>query len=66
MADQLEEIFAKLREICDFADVDFSDVNACRGDGDSGLHCVVGWGDLAADNVLSRSPGLDSTNSSCP
>jgi len=52
MHNQLEEIFSRLRGIADFADVDFSDVNATRSDGDNALHCVVLWGDLAAAKVL--------------
>ncbi len=52
MDDQLEEIFARLRGTCDFANADFSDVNACSIDGDNGLHCVVRWGDLTAAKAL--------------
>lgn len=52
MGHQLEEIFAKLRGTADFADVDFSDVNATSSDGDNALHCVVRWGDLAAAKTL--------------
>ena len=52
MDDQLERIFARLRETCDFAETDFSDVNACSSDGDNGLHCVVRWGDLSAAKAL--------------
>lgn len=52
MDDQLKRIFARLRETCDFAETDFSDVNACNSDGDNGLHCVVGWGDLSAAKAL--------------
>lgn len=52
MNDQLKEIFDRLRETCDFADADFSDVNACGSDGDNGLYCVVRWGDLTAANAL--------------
>ena len=49
---KLEEIFARLRGIADFADTDFSDVDATRSDGDNALHGVVGWGDLAAAKAL--------------
>jgi ankyrin repeat protein len=52
MDDQLKRIFAKLRETCDFAETDFSDVNACSSDGDNGLHCVVRWDDLSAAKAL--------------
>jgi ankyrin repeat protein len=52
MDEQLERIFAKLNTTVDFAETDFSDVNACAPDGDNGLHCVVGWGDLTAANIL--------------
>lgn len=52
MDNQIKRIFAKLRETCDFAETDFSDVNACNSEGDNGLHCVVGWGDLSAAKAL--------------
>jgi ankyrin repeat protein len=52
MGNQLEEVFARLHEIPDFADTDFSDVNATSIDGDNALHCVVRWGDLVAAKVL--------------
>jgi ankyrin repeat protein len=52
MDDQIRQILARLRETCDFAETDFSDVNACSSDGDNGLHCVVRWGDLSAAKAL--------------
>jgi ankyrin repeat protein len=52
MENQLKHIFARLHETCDFAETDFSDVNACSTDGDNGLHCVVRWGDLSAAKAL--------------
>jgi ankyrin repeat protein len=52
MGNQLEEIFARLHETADFADTDFSDVNATSSDGDNALHCVVRWGDRAAAKAL--------------
>jgi ankyrin repeat protein len=52
MDDQLKRILAKLRETSDFAETDFSDVNACSRDGDTGLHCVVGWGDFSGAKAL--------------
>ena len=52
MGNQLDEIFARLHEAADFADTDFSDVNATSSDGDNALHCVVRWGDLAAAKAL--------------
>jgi ankyrin repeat protein len=52
MDDQMKGIFARLRETCDFAETDFSNVNACSSDGDNGLHCVVRWGDLSAAKAL--------------
>ncbi len=58
MDDQLKRIFARLRETSDFAETDFSDVNACGSDGDNGLHCVVRWGDLSAAKALIDA-GLD-------
>jgi ankyrin repeat protein len=58
MDEQIKRIFARLRETCDFGKTDFSDVNACNGDGDNGLHCVVRWGDLSAANALIEA-GID-------
>ena len=52
MDNQLKQIFAKLHETGDFAEADFSDVNACSSDGDNALHCVVRWGDLPAAKAL--------------
>jgi ankyrin repeat protein len=52
MTDQLNVIFAKLRGSADFADTDFSDVNACCTDGDNALHCAVRWGDVSAAKTL--------------
>jgi ankyrin repeat protein len=58
MSDQPEQIFDRLRETADFAEVDFSDVNACASDGDNGLHCVVRWDDLTAAKAL-MDAGID-------
>ena len=52
MDSQLEAVFARLRRTADFADTDFSDVNATSTDGDNALHCVARWGDLAAAKAL--------------
>jgi len=52
MGNQLEEIFVRLRQTPDFADTDFSDVNASSIDGDNALHRVVRWGDFAAAKAL--------------
>jgi ankyrin repeat protein len=52
MDDRLKPIFARLRETFDFAETDFSDLNACNSDGDNGLHFVVRWGDLSAAKAL--------------
>jgi uncharacterized protein len=52
MDGQLEKIFEQLHGTADFADTDFSDVNATCTDGDNALHCVVRWGDLAAAKAL--------------
>jgi len=52
MDTQLQAIFAKLHKTCDFAEADFSDVNASSSDGDNALHCVVRWGDLSAAKAL--------------
>src|SRR5262249_37698894 len=53
-----QRIFAKLHTTVDFAEVDFSEVNACALDGDNALHCVVRWGDLGAARILIRH-GID-------
>src|SRR5580700_3957023 len=58
MGNQLDEIFARLHETADFADADFSDVNATSSDGDNALHCVVRWGDLPAATALIEA-GID-------
>jgi ankyrin repeat protein len=52
MGSQLEAIFARLHGTADFANTDFSDVNATSSDGDNALHCVVRWGDLTAAKAL--------------
>jgi ankyrin repeat protein len=52
MDSHLEGIFARLHGTADFADTNFSDVNATSSDGDNALHCVVRWGDLAAARTL--------------
>jgi ankyrin repeat protein len=49
---ELDRIFVKLCDTADFANVDFSDVNACNTDGDNALHCVVRWGDVSAAKAL--------------
>jgi len=46
MNEQLQAIFARLRATADFAETNFSDVNATSSDGDNALHGVVRWGDL--------------------
>lgn len=55
---QLKNIFDRLHQTADFAEVDFSDINACTTDGDNGLHCIVRGGDLKAARVL-ISAGID-------
>jgi ankyrin repeat protein len=52
MDNQLEAIFARLRDTTDFTETDFSDVNATSSDGDNALHCIVRWGDFAAAQSL--------------
>jgi ankyrin repeat protein len=52
MDNQLVKIFEQLNGTANFADADFSDVNATSKDGDNALHCVVRWGDLAAARAL--------------
>lgn len=58
MSSQLEAIFERLHRTLDFADADFSDVNATSTDGDNALHFVVRWGDLAAAKALIEA-GID-------
>src|SRR6476659_6429845 len=50
--DELQKILDKLHTTVAFAEVDFSDVNACSYDGDNALHCVVGWRDIRAARIL--------------
>jgi ankyrin repeat protein len=52
MGEKLKQIFDKLSTTVDFAEVDFSDINACAIDGDNALHCVVRWGDISAAKIL--------------
>jgi uncharacterized protein len=52
MDGHLKTIFDRLHGTADFADVDFSDVNACSIDGDNALHCIVRWGDIEAARAL--------------
>ena len=52
MNEELQVVFARLRGTADFADTDFTDVNATSSDGDKALHCVVRWGDLGAAKAL--------------
>lgn len=52
MNEQLQAIFAQLRGTVEFAETDFSDLNATSSDGDNALHCVVRWGDVGAARVL--------------
>jgi len=52
MEAQLDSIFSRLHDTADFAEVDFSDVNAIASDGDNALHCVVRWGDFPAAKAL--------------
>jgi ankyrin repeat protein len=52
MDNELGAIFARLRETADFAEIDFSDLNATSSDGDNALHCLVRWGDIAAAGAL--------------
>ena len=49
---ELQRIFDQLHTTVDFAEVDFSDVNACALDGDNALHCVIQWGDVTAARTL--------------
>jgi hypothetical protein len=57
MDDQLKEIFAKLRETCDFANVDFSDVNACGSDGGGWPIQAVFWLEWGNSTAAQSVPG---------
>jgi ankyrin repeat protein len=48
----LQRIVAQLHNTVEFAEVDFSDINACSMTGDNALHCIVRWGDLDAAQTL--------------
>lgn len=52
MNEDLQAIFARLRGTSEFAEADFSNVNATSSDGDNALHCVVRWGDVKAAKAL--------------
>ena len=52
MDEDVKQILARVRESCDFENVDFSDVNACANDGDNALHVIARLGDLAAAEAL--------------
>jgi len=52
MNEQLQAIFARLHETAEFAETDFTDVNATSNDGDNALHCVMRWGDVGAAKAL--------------
>jgi ankyrin repeat protein len=52
MTDELKQLFAKIRNTGSYADIDYSDVNACTNDGDNALHCVILWGDIPAARML--------------
>jgi ankyrin repeat protein len=48
----LQRIVGQLHNTVEFAEVDFSDINACSMTGDNALHCIVRWGDLDAAQTL--------------
>jgi len=52
MKKELRALLDKIASTASFSGVDSSDVNATNSDGDNGLHCVVGWGDLEAAKLL--------------
>lgn len=52
MDSQLKPIFSRLRETCDLAEADCSDVNACCSHGDNALHFVVRKRDVSAAKAL--------------
>jgi ankyrin repeat protein len=52
MNEQLDAIFARLKQTPEFSEVDFSDVNATSTEGDNALHWIVRQGDLNAARAL--------------
>jgi len=52
MDDKVKSILEMVHETPDFAEVDFSDVNACSTNGDNALHCVVQWKDISAAKAM--------------
>jgi ankyrin repeat protein len=58
MNDAAALILSTLRESCDFADSDLSDINACAGDGDNALHVLVRRDDHSGAKALIEA-GID-------
>lgn len=52
MNDEIARVFAAMRELPDFAEIDVSDINACGTDGDNALHFAVGNSDFSAARAL--------------
>jgi ankyrin repeat protein len=52
MQDEIARIFAAMRELPDFSDINPSDINASGLDGDTALHYVVRQGDHSAVQAL--------------
>jgi ankyrin repeat protein len=52
MQEDMERLFARMRESADFADVDLYDINACATDGDNALHFAVHENDVSAARAL--------------
>ena len=52
MDDSVAQILTSLRDLCDFAESDLSDVNACASDGDNALHVLVRRDDLSGAKAL--------------
>ena len=52
MNDTVARILASLRDVCDFAESDLSDINASASDGDNALHSLVRRDDLSGAKAL--------------
>ena len=52
MNEQLNAIFSRLKNMPEFSEANFVDVNAMSSEGDNALHYAVTWGDLGAAEAL--------------
>lgn len=58
MNEEVKRILSSLRDTCDFAESDLSDINASSTDGDNALHFFARSGDLASSKRLIEA-GID-------